>query len=180
MVGHHVVCSGVALHTQDPVYPDGGTELLHSVSPGRIRRYKGRMPVGAFTFPMDDYTMTPGIENMSYDEMLAYVQGTGRTWWIARVYKNYTGLLDMYVQFAYSDAVVRFILDFDMTEVQVGRDYDGWPRPVDFYLARRAIPTNDYWRLEVYNIGGYPEQIANGPIEAVSYTHLTLPTKRIV
>ena len=145
------VCVAAAAIDNDPNFLIGGTELLSSIRPGVVTRFRDRKPIGAFEFPMDTMTMQAGEEEMTYDQMLAYVQGTGRSWWAARVYKNYTGLLDMYVHFAYSGDVARYVLDFDMTEVRVGVDYDGWPRPSDFYRARRAMPTGDVQTLAEYN-----------------------------
>ena len=78
---------------------DGSTGLLSTIRPSTVATYTWPVPIGAFEWPMDSMTRQPGQQELDYDGTLAYLQGTGRYYWIARIYKSYTGLLDMYIRF---------------------------------------------------------------------------------
>ena len=93
--------------------PDGSTDLLSTVRPNTMARYSWNLPIGAFAWPMDAMMRQPGQETMSYDDLLAYLRGTGRYWWLACVYEAHTGLLDMYIMFEDGSRVYRYILDYD-------------------------------------------------------------------
>ena len=131
--------------------PDGSTDVLSTIRPGVMERYSWGNPIGAFIWPMNTMTRRPEIENMNYDELVAYFRGTGRYWWICRIYKSYTGLLDMYIMFEDSVRVYHYILDYDMEHVTVGEGYGGYPQPPHFYLARNAILTSQSWTIQEYN-----------------------------
>ena len=144
MPRYHVVAAAVAR-------PNGDTEMLSSIRPGRMSRYTSTTPMGPFRWPMDDMTREQGELAMTYDDTMAYVHNTGRTYWIGRFYKNYNGLLDGYITFAHSQRYYHFIMDYDPQHVQIGVDYDGYPTPAHFYLARSAIMTGTSWTIEEYN-----------------------------
>jgi hypothetical protein len=144
MPRYHVVAAAVAR-------PNGGTELLSSIRPGRMSRYTSTSPMGAFRWPMDTMTREEGELAMNYDDVMAYVHNTGRTYWIGRFYKNYSGLLDGYITFAHSARYYHFIMDYEPQHVQIGEDYDGYPTPAHFYLARSAIMTGTSWTIADYN-----------------------------
>ena len=143
MVGHHVVAGSVA--------EDYGSLTYVTIRPSRMERYSWGRAVGAFDWPMDAMERLAGIEELDYDALLARFQSTGRPFWIARIWKNYGGLLDMHVRFSYPDRVYYYILDFPADQVAIGPEYDGWPQPRDFYLARAAIPTSTSWTIAEYN-----------------------------
>ena len=138
MPKYHVVVGAYAM-------PDGRATVLSSSRPGHAATYVWAKPIGAFEWPMDTMTRHPGSRPMDYDQMEAILQGTGRYYWIARVYKSYIGLLDMYINLMGEDRVARYILDYDPRDVTVGKDYSGWPQPSDFYEARNAIRTEEFW-----------------------------------
>jgi len=100
---------------------------------------------------MDSMLRAPGHEEMTYDDLMGYLINTGEYWWAARIYKNYNGLLDMYIQWASDSRVHHYVLDFDPLFVRIGSDYDGWPAPRDFYLARTALCTGTAWTIDEYN-----------------------------
>ena len=128
---------------------EGGMELLCSTSPGVVESYTSAHPIGAFEWPMDTMTRLPGYRDMTYESMLEYLQHRSY-WWIARVWKSYSGNFDMHVRFAYSDRMYFYVLEFDPKYVTVGVDYDGWPTPRDFYMARKSIRI-DWQPLGEYN-----------------------------
>ena len=144
MPRYHVVAAAVAM-------PNGDTELLSSIRPGRMSRYTSTTPMGPFRWPMDNMTREQGELAMTYDDTMAYVHNTGRTYWIGRFYKNYNGLIDGYITFSHSQRYYHFIMDYDPQHVQIGVDYDGYPTPAHFYLARSAIMTGTSWTIEEYN-----------------------------
>ena len=144
MPSYHVVAAAVAM-------PDGGARLLSSISPGRMARYTSPRPAGAFQWPMDDMTREQGELTMTYEELLHHVHGTGRTYWRGRFYKNYNGLVDAYITFAHSGRYYHFIMDYPPEHVVIGENYDGYPRPTDFYLARNAIMTGKSWTIAEYD-----------------------------
>ena len=144
MPRYHAVAAAVAK-------PNGDTELLSSIRPGRMSRYTSTSPMGAFRWPMDTMTREEGELAMNYDDVMAYVHNTGRTYWIGRFYKNYNGLLDGYITFSHSARYYHFIMDYEPQHVHIGEDYDGYPTPAHFYLARSAIMTGTSWTIADYN-----------------------------
>ena len=58
----------------------------------------------------------------------------------------------MHVRFSYPDRAYYYILDFPADQVAIGPEYDGWPQPRDFYLARAAIPTSTSWTIAEYDV----------------------------
>ena len=88
---------------------------------------------------------------MNYADVMAYLQGTGRSWWCGRFYKNYNGLLDAYITFSDSTRYYHFIMEYDPEDVQIGENYGGYPTPAHFYLAKRAIRTGTSWTIAEYN-----------------------------
>ena len=161
MPRYHVVAAAVAM-------PNGDTELLSSIRPGAMSRYTSTTPMGPFRWPMDDMTREQGELAMTYDDTMAYVHNTGRTYWIGRFYKNYNGLIDGYITFSHSQRYYHFIMDYDPQHVQIGVDYDGYPTPAHFYLARSAIMTGTSWTIEEYNAVPDPLEAAipTAPIPA--------------
>jgi len=81
MPSYHVTVGAMALE-------DGRTEMLMSIRPGRVARYVWARPIGSFDWPMDAMQRHPGHLDMDYDELLAYVQASGRYWWGGMVYKS--------------------------------------------------------------------------------------------
>ena len=148
---------------------NGGMELLSTIRPRRMASYRWDRPIGAFEWPMDSMQRLPGESNLDYDQLLDYLEASGGYWWVARIYKSYTGLLDCYIMWKGENAVTRYILEFDPMDVTVGANYDGWPQPPDFYLARRAIRTEDTWTIDEYNALGelIAEPIAEPPAATI-------------
>ena len=159
MPRYHVVVAAVAR-------PNGDTECLSSIRPGRMSRYTSTSPMGAFRWPMDTMTREEGELAMNYDDVMAYVHNTGRTYWIGRFYKNYNGLIDGYITFSHSSRYYHFIMDYDPQHVQIGVNYDGYPTPAHFYLARAAIMTGTNWTIAEYNTVPDPHEAPSpaGPI----------------
>ena len=129
-----------------------------------METFESGHPIGAFDFPMDDMTCRAGTTAMHYDGLLAYLQ-TKDYWWLARVYKNFNGQLDMHVRWSYSTRGHLYVLEFDPLHVEIGDDYERWPTPRDFYLARRAIRTTTSWTIEQYDAMNepYPAEINEAP-----------------
>ena len=132
-------------------------ELLSTLRPGRMSTYNWDRPLGAFLWPMNSLHQIPGERELDYDQLETYLIESGDYYWIARIYKSYTGNLDAYIKWKGENRVTRYILEFDPADVSVGANYDGWPQPRDFYLARAAIRTTDNWSLAEYN--ALPEQV---------------------
>ena len=100
---------------------------------------------------MDDMTREAGELSMNYDEVVAHLQDTGKSWWCGRFYKNYNGLLDAYITFSDSTRYYHFIMEYDPEDVQIGENYSGYPTPAHFYLAKRAIRTGTSWTIAEYD-----------------------------
>ena len=148
MPNYHVCVGAVAM-------PDGGTEVLSTMRPEVVEVHHWSYPIGCFWWPMDSMTRRSGDLSLDYDGMLPHLHASGRYWWLARIYKSYTGLLSMYIRFAHQDRVYHYILDYPPEHVASGVHYDSYPQPRDFYLARRAIMTKRSWTLAEYDsIGG--------------------------
>ena len=132
-------------------------ELLCTIRPRRMLTYQWDKPIGAFLWPMNSLQQVPGERELDYDDLETYLAASDY-YWIARVYKSYSGNLDAYIKWKGENRVTRYILEFDPADVTIGADYDGWPQPRDFYLARAAIRTTESWTLEEYN--AIPQQVA--------------------
>ena len=132
-------------------------ELLSTLRPRRMSTYHWDKPLGAFLWPMNSLHQIPGERELDYDQLETYLIESGDYYWIARIYKSYTGNLDAYIKWKGENRVTRYILEFDPADVSVGANYDGWPQPRDFYLARAAIRTTDIYSLAEYN--ALPEQV---------------------
>ena len=139
-------------------------ELLSTLRPHRMSTYHWDKPIGAFLWPMNSLQQVPGERELDYDQLEAYFIESESYYWIARIYKNYTGNLDAYIKWKGENRVTRYILEFDPADVNVGANYDGWPQPRDFYLARAAIRTTDSWSLAEYN--AIPEMAIQAAIQA--------------
>ena len=143
MPGYHVVTGGCPME-------NGDMELHCSINKTTMEIYASALPIGNFPFPMDEMRRRAGTVAMNYDGLLAYLQ-TKDYWWIGRAYKNFSGQLDLYVRWSYAPRVHRYILEFDPLYVEIGDDYELWPTPRDFYLARRAIRTTSSWIVAEYD-----------------------------
>ena len=131
--------------------PEGGMELHWSINKTHMEIYESELPIGSFHLPMDAMRRRAGASAMNYDGLKAYLS-TQPYWWIARIYKRYNGLLDMHILWAYSPRVYHYVLEFDPLHVEIGQDYEFWPTPRDFYLARKAILTSTSWTIAEYDI----------------------------
>ena len=151
MPNYHLVAGARSMLNGDMM------ELLSTLRPGRMSTYHWDKPLGAFLWPMNSLQQIPGERELDYDQLEAYLIESGDYYWIARIYKSYTGNLDAYIKWKGENRVTRYILEFDPADVSVGANYDGWPQPRDFYLARAAIRTTDNWSLAEYN--ALPEQV---------------------
>ena len=157
MPGFHVVTGACPM-------PNGNMELHCSINRTTMEAYESALPIGGFDFPMDEMTHRAGTTAMNYDGLLAYLQ-TKDYWWLARIYKNFNGQLDMHIRWSYSPRVHLYVLEFDPLHVEIGDDYELWPTPRDFYLARRAIRTTTSWTIEQYDAINepYPAEINEAP-----------------
>ena len=146
MPNYHLVAGARSMLNGDMM------ELLSTLRPHRMRTYHWDKPIGAFLWPMNSLQQVPGERELDYDQLEAYFIESGDYYWIARIYKSYTGNLDAYIKWKGENCVTRYILEFDPADVNVGANYDGWPQPRDFYLARAAIRTTESWSLGEYTL----------------------------
>ena len=158
MPNYHLVAGARSMLNGDMM------ELLSTLRPHRMRTYHWDKPIGAFLWPMNSLQQVPGERELDYDQLEAYFIESGDYYWIARIYKSYTGNLDAYIKWKGENRVTRYILEFDPADVNVGANYDGWPQPRDFYLARAAIRTTESWSLGEYN--AIPEMAIQAAIQA--------------
>ena len=93
MPGYHVVAGA-------KVCAGGGSIVKSSTRPFRMASYKWGRPVQGMDFPMDGLSQIPGIDEQSYDGLLAELRNSGGPWWIGRAYRNYEHALDFYVRFS--------------------------------------------------------------------------------
>ena len=105
-------------------------------------------------------------KDFDYDQLETYLAQSD-CYWICRIYKSHSGLLDAYLRFKGEDRVTRYILDFDAVDVS-----NSWPQPSDFYLARRAIRTQESMPLQAYN----ESEIWAPMPRAVPWAPMTPPT----
>ena len=132
-----------------------------------MESYVSNLPIGEFKFPMGAMTRNAGTTIMNYEGLLEHLQ-TKPYWYIARIYKQITGDLDMHIRWSYAERVHLFVLEFDPLMVEIGDDYELWPTPRDWYLARAAIRTATSWTLPEYEAMNqpYPAAIDDVPIAA--------------
>ena len=121
-------------------------EVHCSINKTTMESYESKVPIGEFKFPMDAMTRKAGTKKMNYDGLWWHLQ-TKPYWHIARIYKNFTGNLDMHIRWSYAERVHLFVLEFDPLD---GDHYELWPAPRDWYLARAAIRTETSWALPEY------------------------------
>ena len=159
MPGYHVVMGASA---------EGDTMEVHcSINKTTMESYVSNLPIGEFKFPMGAMTRNAGTTIMNYEGLLEHLQ-TKPYWYIARIYKQISGNLDMYIRWSYAERVHLFVLEFDPLMVEIGDDYELWPTPRDWYLARAAIRTATSWTLPEYEAMNqpYPAAIDDVPIAA--------------
>ena len=152
MPGFHVVTGACPSDEGDMM------NVYSSMNKTSMEVYESDAPIGEFAFPMDAMTRKSGTITMNYDSLLQHLQ-TKPYWWIARIYKNFNGQLDMHIRWSYAQRVHYYVLEFDPLVVEIGDDYELWPTPRDFYLARRAIRTTSNWTLEEYEAMHQPESM---------------------
>ena len=139
MPGYHLVAGGRSMI-------DGNMmELLSTMRPNRMAVYQWDTPLAAFVWPMNSMRRMEEEKDFDDDQLETYLAQSD-CYWICRIYKSHSGLLDAYLRFKGEDRVTRYILDFDAVDVS-----DTWPQPSDFYLARRAIRTQESMPLQAYN-----------------------------
>ena len=149
--GYHCLFAKAKSDTAMPFYhtvqgafsnADGSSTILSSISKGYTLRWQWDRPLAAMDFPLDGLTMVSSDpEEMGYDELLLYLQGTGRDFWIARSYANYENGIDFYVRFSiHPGRVFHYTLDVDP------RFYLGRPAkegvyadPFWWYMAKRKV-----------------------------------------
>ena len=107
--------------------------------------YQWDKPMGAFLWPMNSMVRLEEEKEFNYEQLEAYLMQSDY-YWMARIYKSHSGLLDAYLKFKGEDRVTRYILEFDPETVTMA-----WPQPCDFYLANRAIRTQETMTLAEYN-----------------------------
>ena len=157
MPGFHVVIGANA---------EGDTMEVHcSINKTTMECYSSDVPIGEFKFPMDTMTHKEGTKSMDYEGLLDYLQ-TKPYWYLARIYKHFTGNLDMHIRWSYSDKVHYYVLAFDPLLVAIGDDYELYPTPRDWYLARAAIRTGTSWTLSEYAAMSLPWRTDDEPIAA--------------
>ena len=62
----------------------------------------------------------------------------------------------MHIRWSYAERIHLFVLEFDPLLVETGDDYELWPTPRDWYLARAAIRTATSWTLPEYEAMNQP------------------------
>ena len=136
-----------------------------------MESYVSNLPIGEFKFPVGAMTRNAGTTIMNYEGLLEHLQ-TKPYWYIARIYKKITGNLDMYIRWSYAERVHLFVLEYDPLMVEIGDDYELWPTPRDWYLARAAIRTATSWTLPEYEAMNqpYPAAIDDVPMAATIMT----------
>ena len=90
-----------------------------------MESYESRVPIGEFKFPMNRMTQKSGPIAMNYEGLLQHLQ-TKPYWYIARIYKNFNGQLDMHIRWSYAESVHHYVLEFDPLFVEIGDDYELW------------------------------------------------------
>ena len=160
MPGYHLVAGGRTMLNGNMM------ELLSTMRPKRMAVYQWDNPLAAFLWPMNSMTRLEEEKDFDYEQLETYLAQSD-CYWICRIYKSHSGLLDAYLRFKGEDRVTRYILDFDAVDVS-----DTWPQPSDFYLARRAIRTQESMQLQAYNAS---EIWAPMP-RAVPWAPMTPPT----
>ena len=113
--------------------------------PGRMAVYQWNHPLGAFLWPMNTMQRLEEEKEFDYDQLETYLMQSDY-YWIGRVYKSHSGLLDAYIKFKGEGRVTRYILEYDPETVTMA-----WPQPCDFYLANKAIRTQETMTLAEYN-----------------------------
>ena len=139
MPGYHLVAGGRTMLNGNMM------ELLSTMRPKRMAVYQWDNPLAAFLWPMNSMRRMEEEKDFDYDQLETYLAQSD-CYWICRIYKSHSGLLDAYLRFKGEDRVTRYILDFDAVDVS-----NSWPQPSDFYLARRAIRTQESMPLQAYN-----------------------------
>ena len=139
MPGYHVVFGARSMMNGDNM------ELLSSMRPGRMAVYQWNHPLGAFLWPMNTMQRLEEEKEFDYDQLETYLMRSDY-YWIGRVYKSHSGLLDAYIKFKGEGRVTRYILEYDPETVTMA-----WPQPCDFYLANKAIRTQETMTLAEYN-----------------------------
>ena len=141
MPGYHVVAGARTMMNGNLM------ELLSTMRPGRMAVYQWDKPLGPFLWPMNSMRRLEDEKDFNYEQLETYMMQSDY-YWIARIYKSHSGLLDAYLRFKGEDRVTRYILEFDAADVTMT-----WPQPCDFYLARRAIRTDETMTLRDYDGG---------------------------
>ena len=139
MPGYHAVVGARTMMNGNKM------ELLSTMRPGRMAVYQWDKPMGAFIWPMNSMVRLEEEKEFNYEQLEAYLMQSDY-YWMARIYKSHSGLLDAYLKFKGEDRVTRYILEFDPETVTMA-----WPQPCDFYLANRAIRTQETMTLAEYN-----------------------------
>ena len=72
----------------------------------------------------------------------------------------------MHIRWSCADRVHYYVLEFDPLLVGIGDDYELYPTPRDWYLARAAIRTETSWTLSEYEAMNQPWATDDEPIAA--------------
>ena len=112
MPGYHFVAGGRTMLNGNMM------ELLSTMRPGRMAVYQWDNPLAAFLWPMNSMRRMEEEQDFDYDQLETYLMQSD-CYWICRIYKSHSGLLDAYLRFKGEDRVTRYILDFDAVDVSM-------------------------------------------------------------
>ena len=82
----------------------------------------------------------------------------------------------MHIRWSYAERVHLVVLELDLLMVEIGGDYELWPTPRDWYLARATIRTATSWTFPKYEAMNQPYPAAIGDVPIATNIPTTIET----
>ena len=132
------------MHIQGGGYKRGqGMVVLSSIRRGWFQPYYRPEPMYAFNLPMANMETDGDPIELTWQELVDYVQARHYLWFTIRVYKNYDGELDAHIKWFDDERLYHFILNMPPIEADPeaetieneDQNYGPYPAPQQWYYA---------------------------------------------
>ena len=136
--------------------------LMTTFAAGQLETYRGQRPAELVDLPIDYAAREAGIVYLSYDELRTSFAARGGYYWVVRVFREFSGVLDAYYQVGDDTLIHHFrltmpdwVIDSEGTYYANDRDDGAYPAPFQWYQAIGRTYQRSYSELEYDNLDYY-------------------------
>ena len=119
-----------------------GSTIAGTVAANYWQDFAWSRPLAGFDMPMDQLVRVGEPYYRTFEEQQAYLQSTGRAYWLGKVYRNYAGGLDLHLSFSGDTNIYFYQLQMpdyvQDPEGPIVENFDGdgaYPAPCQWFYA---------------------------------------------